>query len=132
MTTPVHDAGPVPAADTTDRWIAGSIYGLFILGIPTAGVSLLLGALIAHLRKPDAPHWLRSHYEFQVWTLLYTAAFILISVALIATLVLAPLGMVSLVLGGLFYGLWILIRCAVGLFRLIEGREQPNSQAVFF
>lgn len=132
MPTPVYDAGPVSAADSTDRWLSGAIYVLYMLGIPSAGVTLLLGALVAYLRKPQAPNWLQSHYEFQVWTLLYTAGFVLVSVALIATLILAPLGMLGLILGGLFYGLWILIRCGVGLVRLIDGRGHANPRAVFF
>lgn len=124
-----HDSD---TSSDTDRWVVGLIYGLYILGIPTAGASLLLGSLIAYLRKEDAPNWLKSHYDFQIWTLIYTGGFILFSIALIATFIFAPLGMLSLALGGFLYGFWILIRCGVGIYRVVQGREQRNIHAFLF
>lgn len=120
------------ASSTTDRWVAGLVYGIYILAVPTAGGSLLLGSLIAYLRKDDAPNWLKSHYDFQIWTLIYLAGAVLFSLALIATIILAPLGALTLTAGALFYGLWILIRCGVGLYRLIQGRPMPNIHGVFW
>lgn len=116
------------ASSGTDRWLAGLIYVLYILGVPSAGLSLLIGALIAYLRKPDAPGWLAEHYDFQIWTLIHAFVYVLISVALILTVIGAVIGGLALAIGGAFFWLWILIRCGVGLLRLVEGRGHPNPR----
>jgi uncharacterized membrane protein len=129
MTQTIIEPNGSRASDQTDRWFVGTIYVLYILGIPTAGLSLLLGAIIAYARKPTAPHWLREHYEFQIWTALYTVAYVLVSVAMIMTLIGVLVGVPAMIIGGLLYGPWILIRSGVGLYRLIDGRGQANPRA---
>ena len=105
-----------------DRIIVAIVYVLYLVG-PANGISMLIGAIIAYLRKDSAPAWLASHYEFQIRTVLY-------AIALIGffTIILIPLSLLIWFL----LSFWVVIRVAIGLMRLVDGRAHPNPASFLF
>jgi uncharacterized membrane protein len=78
-----------------DRLMVFLGYGLFLIA-PMGGLTVLLAAIIAHLRLPHAAGtWMESHYRNQIrvfWTVL--------------VYVLAMMGLVTFGLGYSFASLW--------------------------
>lgn len=103
--------GLVAAED--DRLVPGIIYGLYIL--PLGGVSHLIGLVMAYIFRDSAPEWQRSHYSYLIRTFWMGLAYGVLCVVLTFTIV----GAVSWA----FLWLWFVIRCAVGIARLL--RREP-------
>ena len=93
-------------------------YVLCLLAI-VSGLTLLVAAIFAYVRKDQAQPWLRSHFQFQIATFWYGLA---IFIAGFLTLWLLGLGLL-IWLGG---SIWLVIRSAVGLIRLVDGRAQSD------
>jgi uncharacterized membrane protein len=114
-----------PSASTTDesseRLIAGISYVLFLIG-PTNGLTMLIAAVIAYMRKDQAPAWIASHYEFQLRTVIYALALLVIAIVCAVTIVLIPIA----ALIWLLWSLWVIIRVVVGIIRLVDGRANPD------
>ena len=96
-----------------DRLMPGIIYACYIL--PAGGVTHVIGLVLAYVFKESAPEWLRSHYTYLIRTfwmgLLYAVVCGLLTLVLIGFALFALLW------------LWFVIRCAVGVARLI--RREP-------
>ena len=123
MSQTIHDAPNAPSTDRDDKLFAALNYGLFLLG-NVIGLTTLIALIIAYARRPAAPHWLQSHYTFQIRTFWIAVAGFVASSILIMTLLLSPIG----ALGMLLTWVWILVRAVVGLVRLIDGRGHPDVQ----
>jgi len=121
--TSMADATPVPANSDpgNDRIIASIVYVLYLIG-PANGFTVLIGVIIAFMRKDKAPAWLASHYEFQIRTVLYAIALVLIAIIGVFTVILIPLSLLI----WLLLGLWIVVRCVVGLMRIVDARPNPD------
>lgn len=100
-------------ATEDDRVVPGIIYGLYIL--PLGGVSHLIGLVMAYIFRDSAPEWQRSHYSYLIRTFWMGLAYCVLCVILTFTLI----GAVSWA----FLWLWFVIRCAVGIARLL--RREP-------
>lgn len=89
------------------------IYILYLVGF-AAGITALIGLIMAYINKDDAPDWLRTHYDFQIRTfwiaLLYCVVGIVLSMILVGVLVL------------LFTAVWLIIRVVKG-FKFLEQRQ---------
>lgn len=89
-------------------------YVLLLAGIATAGLSALVGAILAHVYAEQAQSTLREHFRFQYRTFwlgcLYSALCAVISVTFIGAL----LFFVALA--------WWVVRCARGLIALNHHR----------
>lgn len=109
--------------DRDDRLLCGLVYVLYLLG-PANGVTVLVGALIAFLRKDKASPWLAGHYEFQIRTLIYMVALVVIAIICAITIILLPIALLI----WLLLGLWLLVRVVVGLVRLVDGRPHPDPK----
>jgi uncharacterized membrane protein len=110
-----------------DRIIVAIVYVLYLVG-PANGISMLIGAIIAYLRKDSAPAWLASHYEFQIRTVLYALALFVIALIGFFTIILIPLSLLIWFL----LSFWVVIRVAIGLMRLVDGRAHPNPASFLF
>lgn len=106
-----------------DRIITAIVYVLYLIG-PANGVTMLIGLIIAFMRKDQAPAWLATHYEFQIRTVIYAIALFVIAVIGFFTVILIPLSLLIWFL----LGLWVVVRVAVGLMRLVDARPHPNPQ----
>jgi uncharacterized membrane protein len=110
----------LPPALTQDKTMALVIYILYLVGL-TNGLTAVIGLILAYVSKRDAPAWLRSHYVFQIRTF-----WISLLLACIGGLLLI-IGVGVLVLAAV--GVWIAVRCVLGLMSLIRGEAYPNPQS---
>ncbi len=124
-------AATAGGSSTADRGklAAGAVYILFLLTFFTAGLTAVVGAVVAYLARPGAEEWVRSHFRRQdrlFWTLV------------IVGLPLVVLGFIGGVLKWVLVGFpilwftwiawvvlgaWFLISTVRGLIRLHAGRS---------
>jgi len=110
-----------PRDESGDRILAVVNYVLCFLAISN-GLTLLIAAILAYVRKDQAQPWLQSHFRYQIATFWYGLA-----IFIVGFLTIWFLGLGLLIwLGG---GVWLVIRSAVGLIRLVDGRPHadPNG-----
>lgn len=138
MTDPYADPRPshpaLAGAATDERIFPVAVYILYLFGW-AGGVSLFIGFVMAYVLKGGAGPMARSHYVFQirtVWISLVWAFFagLLILVGLPLTLVLVgflflKIGFIALSL----IGVWVLVRCLVGLIHAARGEAYPRPRA---
>ena len=108
----------IPQADTRTPQV---VYALFLAGLVTANVTLLIGVIIAYVYRKDAAPWLQDHYRFLIRTfwigsLYFCIAFVL-SLILIGYL-LWPL-----------LAVWLGVRCVLGWMAVRNGQPpaRPDS-----
>jgi uncharacterized membrane protein len=103
--------------------MAKLVYILYLVGIMSA-IPSLAGIVVAYVYQPDAPNWLKSHYQFQIRTFWIGLVFA------IAGLALTTIYIGFLVL--LFWVIWLTIRCVKG-FKLAEDLTPiPNPKTWLF
>jgi uncharacterized membrane protein len=107
-----------PRDESGDRILAIVNYVLCFLAISN-GITLLIAAILAYVRKDQAQPWLKSHFDFQIRTFWYG---LVIFVVGFLTLWLLGLGLLIWLLGSI----WLVIRAAVGLMRVVDGRPQSD------
>lgn len=116
-----------PVGESNERLLAGITYVLFLIG-PANGLSMLIAAIIAWLRRDKAPAWLASHYEFQLRTVIYAIALLVVAFICLLTVILIPVAVLIYIL----WTLWVIIRVIIGLIRLIDGRPNPDPATFWF
>ncbi|MDF1769702.1 hypothetical protein [Maricaulis sp.] len=126
MSDTIIEPGSSRSADRDDKLFAGLNYVLFLVG-NIIGISSLLAVIIAYARREQAPHWLQSHYTFQIKSFWTAVVGIVACALMIMTVILAPFGLFGLLL----VWVWMLIRGVVGLVRLLDGRGHPNADAMW-
>jgi uncharacterized membrane protein len=107
---PPQAIAPPPVNDTP----AKIAYALFLLSL-FAGVTALIGVVVAYVYQGDAPAPLRTHYRFQIRTF-----WIGVLYAFLSSLALLAFGVG--ILGFAFVAVWIIVRCVKGL-RFLDRRE---------
>jgi len=113
----VIDERPV-SADT-----AKIIYILYLVGF-AAGITAVIGLVMAYVNRDEGPEWLRTHYQFQIRTFWIGLLYSLIAFAL--TFILIGL------LVWLFCAVWLIVRVVKG-FKFLERREAvPNYEGWMF
>ncbi len=125
------DLSPGATAGSDARTMVLVVYGLYFAGFITAGVTTVVGLVLAYLGRGSAPAWAASHYDFQIRTFWLTllAGVVLIAFAIVAVpLVLVAVGLVMLLLVGpllLALAVWYGVRCAVGFHHALNTRAFP-------
>lgn len=122
-----QDTAPPPQSprdQSGDRILAIVNYVLAFVAISN-GLTLLIAAVLAYIRRDQAEPWLKTHFEFQIASFWYGLIFFLVG---FFTLWLLGLGL----LVWLFGGIWLVVRSAVGLIRLIDGRAHDNPWGFLF
>jgi uncharacterized membrane protein len=113
----------VAAARQPSVGIAKIIYVLYLLGF-FAGITAVIGLVMAYLYKDDAPEWLRTHYELQIRTF-----WIMLLYGLIA-------GILCIILIGFLLlfliAIWWIIRCVKGLKYLDQNVAYPDHRSWMF
>lgn len=136
-----YQAPPGPSAfspaTSDERTLPAVIYGLYLGGFLTGGMSTLAGLIMAYVLRDEGTPFQQSHYEFQIRTI-----WILI-VSMAAAIGLAIVGIpLSIILVGILFwiasglifsvvGLWFVVRCAVGLARVLQDRPYPYPRSWF-
>jgi uncharacterized membrane protein len=126
MSDTIIEPGSTQATDRDDKLFAALNYGLFLIG-NIIGITSILAVIIAYARRERAPHWLQSHYTFQIKSFWAALIGILVCTFMILTIILSPFGAIGL---GLIW-LWMLVRSVVGLIRLLDGRGHPDADAMW-
>lgn len=122
-----QDAAPPPQSprdQSGDRTLAIINYVLGFVAISN-GLTLLIAAVLAYVRRDQAEPWLKSHFEFQISSFWYGLIIFLVG---FFTLWLLGLGLLIWLLGGI----WLVVRTAVGLIRLLDGRAHANPWGFLF
>ncbi len=122
-----QDAAPPPHSprdQNGDRILAVVNYVLGFVAVSN-GVTLLIAAVLAYVRRDQAEPWLKTHFEFQIASFWYGLIIFLVG---FFTLWLLGLGVLVWLLGGI----WLVVRTAVGLIRLIDGRAHDNPWGFLF
>ena len=121
---PLRDLAP----RDDDRGKAGAVWVLYVVALFSAGLSLIVGALLAYVFRSGASPWLRSHYDEQIrifwWGVVWAAlAAVLVAVGIPLSFVIVgiPILLIGLAMAGLSW-LWVLVRSIKGLARLKDGQ----------
>ncbi|WP_300556302.1 hypothetical protein [Maricaulis sp.] len=124
MSDTIIEPGHNASADRDDKLMVALNYVLMLIS-NIIGVTSIIALIIAYARRENAPNWLFSHYDFQIRTFWIALIGIIACTVLIFTVILSPFGL----LGYVAIWLWVLIRNAIGLVRLIDGRgiAQPQT-----
>lgn len=110
----------VPPALQDDKTLPVVVYALTLGGLITGGVTGVIAVILAYVSRKGAPDWLQSHYVFAIRTfwlsLLFALAGGLLSVIGIGFVILAAVGV------------WLAVRCIIGLSYLLKGQAYPTPQ----
>lgn len=121
MSTPDPIADPVvPPTLQDDKTLPVIIYALYLAALVSAGVSTLVGVILAYVSKAAAPEWMQSHYVFQIRTFWLSLLFSVIGVVLL------PIGIGVVILPAV--GIWVAVRCILGLSWLLKGQAYPTPR----
>ena len=130
---PRTSGGTLPPndAERRSRTIVLAVYGLYGAGFIT-GLAFLVGVIIAHIKRDEAPPWLRTHLTFQIRTFwiglaIFLSLGLLIGISAVLSLVLIgiPFLMLFLFLWGAV-GVWFAVRCIIGLVYVSQDQAYPR------
>jgi uncharacterized membrane protein len=112
---------PPSSAFSDDRQMALIIYILFLVGVPTFHVATLVGLILAYVNRDGAPQWLRSHYTLQIRTFWISLLYFVIAGVCVFILIGVPM---------LFaVSIWFIVRCALGINRLMKNEAYPTPES---
>jgi len=109
-----QDFQPVALSDSRKHMLY-VLWGLYLAGWFTGGVTIVIGIALAYIKRPEAGTGIeRSHYSSAIrtfwWGCLWGALGALLTIMLIGFAILAVAG------------LWFTYRCVLGLVRASESR----------
>ena len=93
------------------------IYILYLVSF-IAGITAIIGVVMAYVNKDDASEWLQSHYQFLINTFWQGLVMALVS----GLLMMVFIGFILIVI----VMLWIIIRCVKGLKYIDERKAHPD------
>ncbi|GGL33419.1 MULTISPECIES: DUF4870 family protein [Caulobacter] len=119
QTDPAPDPA-VPPALQDDKTMPVVVYALYLAALVSAGMTSVVGVILAYVSKGAAPEWIQSHYVFQIRTFWLSLLFGLIG------LVLTPVGIGFVILPAV--GIWVAVRCILGLSWLLKSQAYPTPR----
>ena len=114
---------PTPTANgplSDERQIAFVIY-LCYLGSFVVQPLSLVGVVMAYVSRDAAPDWLKAHFTYQIRTFWIGLLYLEVSVLLCFVLI----GFVLL----LAWVAWVVVRCALGIDRILKREPPANPQS---
>jgi uncharacterized membrane protein len=105
-----------------ERQMAFVIYLLYLASLAFPPLSIA-GLVLAYVNRETAPDWLKTHYQFQVRTFWIGLLYGGVSFVLCFVLIGLPLMLASLV--------WFIVRCALGIDRLLKREAYPTPDSWF-
>ncbi len=124
------------AAGSGDKTMALAVYVLHLLGFVTGFLTNIIAVVLAYVARDKAPEWLRSHYDFAIRTfwigLIGALAMVVLTVISLVLLVvlIGFLLMPVVLLAWAALGVWLLVRCVLGLSHLVQGRPYPRPETL--
>jgi uncharacterized membrane protein len=121
---PPPPAQPTPATITHDeRQMAFVVYVLYLAHfVPVIGwVANIVGVVLAYVERDTAAPWLKSHFTFLIRTFWIGLLFYVVAVPLCFILIGFPLLFATWV--------WFIVRCALGLSRLLRTEAYPTPES---
>lgn len=115
---PVVSAAPASSPFSDERQMATIIYVLFLIAPFTLHVAGIVGLVLAYISRNSAPEWLKSHFTFQIHTFWISLLYFVI--AGILCVIMIGFALLPLLL------IWYIIRCALGLARLMRAEAYAN------
>jgi uncharacterized membrane protein len=105
------------------RRTAFIIYILYLAHfVPVVGwIAGIVGLVMAYVERPGAPDWLASHYRLQIRTFWIGLLYYAVSIVLCIVVIGAPLIVATLI--------WFVVRCALGLSRLMRNEAYPTPES---
>ena len=129
------DASTPTVTQTEDRALPAIVYALYIVSVPSAFLTAIIGLIIAYVCRDRAGPINRSHYDFQIATFWKSIWWVIIAVVMFGVGVLlsiiligVPIMMLALAIGGLI-GVWLIVRCVLGLVHLFKDEPYPRPHA---
>jgi uncharacterized membrane protein len=118
--SPILPAPPQSSPMADERQTALIVYILMLVPI-VIPITHIVGLVIAYVSRDTAPDWLKTHYTFLINTfwmgLLYFVAACFLCLLLIG-FVLLPVVVI-----------WYIVRCALGLARLMRNEPYPTPNS---
>lgn len=138
MTDPLASDAAVPRSPvaTDEKLMPIVVYILYILGWISGGLTALVGFVMAYSLKERAPDWVRTHYVFMIRTawlgiIGWLIVGLLFVLGIPLTLVLIGFLMWKVAAGlALLIGIWVTVRCIVGLTYATRCEPYPRPQAL--
>lgn len=118
--TPSAPTPPPSSAMSDERQMALIIYILYLVAC-ASGVTAIIGVVLAYVSRPTAPEWLKSHYTFQIRTFWIGLLYFFVSGVLCVVVIGFALIVVAFV--------WYVVRCAMGLSRLLRNEPYPTPES---
>ena len=117
--TPTPPPAPAPGLSHQHQ-MPLIIYILYLSHfVPVIGwVASIVGLVLAYVERDTAPDWLRSHYTFQIRTFWIGLLYFVVACVLVVVLIGIPLLVAVWV--------WFVVRCALGLSRLLRNEPYPT------
>ena len=114
---------PLPPSSvfSDERQMAMVVYILFLVGFPTFHVATIVGLVLAYVNRDGAPEWLRSHYTLQIRT--FWIGLLYFFVACVCLFILIGIPMLLAV------SVWYVVRCALGISRLLKNEAYPTPDS---
>ena len=100
-----------------DRQMAILVYVAYLAAFAFPPLAIA-GVVLAYVNRETAPDWLKSHYTFQIYTFWIGLLFCFVSFVLFFVLI----GVLTM-----FAAMaWYVVRCALGINRLLLREAYPN------
>jgi len=112
---------PSSSVFSDERQMAMIIYILFLVGFPTFHVATIVGLVLAYVNRDGAPQWLRSHYTLQIRTFWIGLLYFFVACACLFILIGVPM-LVAV-------SVWYVVRCALGISRLLKNEAYPTPES---
>jgi uncharacterized membrane protein len=133
----MSDAPPtvIPSAPPSDaRTLPVVIYGLYLAGFVSGGLTTLIGFVMAMTLRDEGSPMQQSHYQFQVRSVLILMIVFMAAIGLILAgfpLALILVGVLFWIAGGVIIGalgLWFGLRCVFGLTKVLKHEAIPQPR----
>lgn len=133
----MSDAAVTPKT-AEDKILPAVVYGLYLVSVPSAFLSLILGLIVAYVARGNAGPAMETHYTFQIesfWKSIWWRVIAIILFVLGLALAIVLVGVPMMVAGAFIWmvvEIWFVVRCIVGLVYLFRGEAYPRPHAWLF
>jgi uncharacterized membrane protein len=116
-TTPPNALPPPNNPLSDERQMALIVYITYLAAFAFPPLAIA-GVVLAYVNRDTAPDWLKSHFTFQIYTFWLGLLFMVVSFVLCVVLIGFLLIFATMA--------WYVIRCALGINRLMLREAYPN------
>jgi uncharacterized membrane protein len=125
-----------PLATGEDLTLPIVVYVLYLLAIPTALLSPVLGVVLAYANRDRAGPAAQAHYEFLIRTFWLGLVLLVVGAGICtigAILTVILIGIPILIVGGLMLAcgkLWYVVRCILGIMHAARREPYPRPDSL--